>query len=195
MKELTLLMVGVLFVFMLSNFVRKGYYLEKVKSSVDGHEYLVRKLPDSQAASDRLAKLGGNLQRLVDRVRSDGNDATKRLNDNFDKKRIIEHMPGNRYVSHSLNKGEELSFCLRNADDDTFIDENTVTFVAIHELAHVMSVSNGHTPEFWKNMKYLLEKGSEIGIYAPVDYAKNPAMFCGMEINSTPYDFGGSKKE
>ena len=78
---------------------------------------------------------------------------------------------------------------------NTFIDENTVTFVAIHELAHVMSVSNGHTPEFWKNMKYLLERGSEIGIYTPIDYAKNPVMFCGMEINSTPYDFGGPKTE
>ena len=71
---------------------------------------------------------------------------------------------------------------------ETFIDDNTVNFVAIHEMAHIMSKSTGHTPEFWNNMKYLLEQGSEIGIYNPIDYSKVPVMYCGQEINSTPMD-------
>lgn len=103
-------------------------------------------------------------------------------------------MPGNTYVSHSVNKGQELSICLRDRESNAFIDPNTVMFVAIHELAHVMSVSTGHTSEFWANMKYLLECGSEIGVYQQVDYSKTPAMFCGMEINSTPLDFGKSSE-
>ena len=36
---------------------------------------------------------------------------------------------------------------------------------------------------------YQLEEGEKIGIYNPEDYSKNPKMYCGMEINSTPYEF------
>ena len=35
-------------------------------------------------------------------------------------------------------------------------DKNTMKFVLIHELAHVMTLENGHPPEFWKNMGYFI---------------------------------------
>ena len=66
------------------------------------------------------------------------------------------------------------------------MDDNIILFVAIHELSHIMTPENGHTPLFWDNMKYLLEQGSKMGIYKPVDYGKYPEMYCGMEITSTP---------
>jgi hypothetical protein len=196
MKQLTVLMIIVLFIFLISNFVRKSIYLTKVVSSVDGRAYLVRKLADKQGAADRLATLAQNIKRVIQQCAAKPNDAeaVKRLESNFDSDTIIEHMPGNTYVSHSVNKGKELSICVRDKGSNAFIDPNTVMFVALHELAHVMSVSTGHTPEFWANMKYLLECGSEIGVYQPVDYSKTPVMFCGMEINSTPLDFGKSSE-
>ena len=49
-----------------------------------------------------------------------------------------------------------------------------------------MTISTGHTEEFWDNMKYLLEQAADIGIYSPVDYSTNPIVYCGEEINSTP---------
>lgn len=193
MKQLTVLMIIVLFVFLISNFVRKSIYLTKVKAS-DGNTYLVRKLPDKQQAADKLATLSQNLKGVIQKCISNPNnpEAVERLKENFKGDSLIEHMPGNTYVSHSVNKGQELSICLRDKKTQAFIDPNTVMFVAIHELAHVMSASTGHTPEFWENMKYLLERASEIGVYQPVDYSQNPVMFCGMEINSTPLDFGKS---
>ena len=39
----------------------------------------------------------------------------------------------------------------------------------------------GHTPKFWANMKYLLERGSEIGVYMPEDYKRNLKMYCGQK--------------
>ena len=90
------------------------------------------------------------------------------------------------YVAYSVNKGDELSICIRDKETDEFIDQNTIVFVAIHELAHIMTDETGHTPKFWNNMKYLLEQGSEIGIYTPVDYSSSPVMYCGEEINNTP---------
>ena len=62
-------------------------------------------------------------------------------------------------------------------------------FVVIHELAHIMTEEIGHTPLFWENMRFLLEKAKEEGIYKPINYVKEPVQYCGMEINTTPYDF------
>ena len=41
----------------------------------------------------------------------------------------------------------------------------TLTFVAIHELSHVMSIDIGHGDEFWTNFKFLLENAEDAGIY------------------------------
>ena len=79
-----------------------------------------------------------------------------RLIKRFDPKNITENIPGSLYVAYSVNKGEELSICLREKETEKFMDQNTITFVAIHELAHIMSVDTGHTKEFWTNFKFLL---------------------------------------
>ena len=51
-----------------------------------------------------------------------------------------------------------------------------------------MTPETGHTPLFWDNMKYLLEKASSQGIYMPINYSESPVEYCGMDINSTPMD-------
>ena len=82
---------------------------------------------------------------------------------------------------------EKLAFCLNTTKKGhEAIDINTLTFVAIHELSHIMSVSTGHTKEFWENMKYLLQEAEKLGLYQSVDYSSTPVTYCGMEINSTP---------
>ena len=73
------------------------------------------------------------------------------------------------------------------------MDDNTILFVVIHELAHVMTISTGHTEEFWANMKFLLEQAEDINIYVPVDYSQNNTEYCGMMITSSPYDFKNKK--
>jgi predicted metal-dependent hydrolase len=60
-------------------------------------------------------------------------------------------------------------------------------FVAIHEIAHIMTLSVGHTEEFWQNFKFLLEHAVQLGIYEPIDYKKNPKNYCGMTISDNPY--------
>ena len=93
-------------------------------------------------------------------------------------------------TSYSLNKGEKIALCIRKKGDNlTFENENTVIFVAIHELSHIMTESVGHEKEFWDNMAFLLEKAHELDIYEPVDYNENNIDYCGMEITTTPYDF------
>ena len=96
-------------------------------------------------------------------------------------------MPTSEYTAYSENKGEKLAFCVNTTKKgNKLIDENTLTFVAIHELAHTMTESIGHKEEFWKNFKFLLENAVRSHVYTPVDYSKHPISYCGMMINESP---------
>ena len=189
MKELTVLLLCIIVVFIYMNYIRKSLYLDKIESSVNGKKYYVRNLPDKNEAADKLANIGMSLQKLIDSLnekdKEKGEDIL-RLKKSFNSDYITENIPGSMYVAYSVNKGEELSICIREKDTEKFIDNNTIIFVAIHELSHIMTDELGHTELFWDNMKYLLEKGSLVGIYKKIDYNKYPVMYCGMEIDSTP---------
>jgi len=189
MKQLTALLLCIIGVFIYINYVRKSLYLSKIKSSVNNNSYYVRNLPDKQDAADMLANLGNSLRSLIDSLNENDEKlgkSIKKLKGNFNSDQITENIPGSMYVAYSLNKGDELSICIRDKETEQFIDANTITFVAIHELAHIMSFSNGHTDEFWSNMKFLLEEASKQGVYQPVDYSSQPTNYCGEEITSTP---------
>ena len=188
MKELTLLMICILIVFFYMNFLRQKLYLEKIKAS-NGNEYLVRNLPDKNEAANKLGSISDSLQNLVNGLNENDDkkgEYIKQLKESFNPEYITENIPGSVYVAYSVNKGEELSLCIREKDTEKFIDDNTIIFVAIHELSHIMTPETGHTPLFWDNMKFLLEQASSQGIYMPVDYSQSPVEYCGMDINSTP---------
>jgi len=190
MKELTALLLGIIGIFFYMNFIRKSLYLDKIKSS-NGTEYYVRNLPDKEDAANKLGEIGVSLKKLINGLNekdSKKGDYIKQLKESFNPEYITENIPGAIYVAYSVNKGEELSICIRDKDTEKFIDNNIILFVAIHELAHIMTPETGHTPLFWDNMKYLLEQASTSGIYHPQDYSQNPVNYCGMEINSTPMD-------
>jgi hypothetical protein len=188
MKELTLLMICILAVFFYMNFLRQKLYLEKIRAS-NGNEYLVRNLPDKIEAANKLGSISDSLKNLVKGLNENDDskgEYIKQLKESFNTEYITENIPGSLYVAYSVNKGEELSLCIRDKGSEKFIDDNTVIFVAIHELAHIMTPETGHTPLFWDNMKFLLEQASSQGIYMPVDYSQSPVEYCGMDINSTP---------
>lgn len=188
MKELTLLMICILAVFFYMNFLRQKLYLEKIRAS-NGNEYLVRNLPDKIEAANKLGSISDSLKNLVNGLNENDDskgEYIKNLKESFNPEYITENIPGSIYVAYSVNKGEELSLCIRDKGTEAFIDDNTIIFVAIHELAHIMTPETGHTPLFWDNMKYLLENASSQGIYMPVDYSQSPVEYCGMDINSTP---------
>jgi len=189
MKELTALLLGIISIFVYTNFIRKSLYLDKIEATVNGKKYYVRNLPDRNEAANKLATIGNSLQSLTDSLDEEEEEKgkyNKQLKESFNPDYITENIPGSTYVAYSVNKGEELSLCVREKDTEVFMDNNIILFVAIHELSHIMTPETGHTPLFWNNMKYLLEKASAMGIYTPTDYRKNPETYCGMEINSTP---------
>ncbi len=171
-----------------------SYDMAHVKSTVDGQKYLVRNLPDKQEAADRLARTRGKLLRLMKDLKQAHPDKpmVQQILRNFDAapERFSESTPDASYTSYSVNKGEKVYMCLRQRNEkEELVDENIITFVALHEMAHIGTSEIGHTPMFWNNFGWLLERAEEIQIYQFTDFSAHPVEYCGIHITDQPtYD-------
>lgn len=167
-----------------------AYNLKCIISDVDGERYCVRERSKMSLAADLLANVTKKCKDLVAYCakKHPSDEKVQRLVQKFNPTKISETLPTSEFTAYSENKGEKLAFCLNKEKDGTqLIDENTLIFVAIHELAHITTVSEGHKQEFWQNFKFLLENAKAAGIYDPVDYKKKPQSYCGMDITDNPY--------
>jgi hypothetical protein len=170
-----------------------GFQLKCIVSSVDGNKYCVRDRKQLQNAADLLASVTDKCKKLVEyltqKYEKGENDVVDRLSAGFNPQKIIETLPTSTYTAYSENKGEKLAFCLnrKKEDNNDLIDESTLTFVSIHELAHIGTKSIGHKTDFWENFKFLLENAKEAGIHNPENYKEKPREYCGMKIKDNPY--------
>lgn len=169
----------------------EGFQLKCIVSSVDGNKYCVRERKNIEKAADLLASITKKCKDLVVYTydKYPEKESVQQLKQNFNPQKIMETLPTSSYTAYSENKGEKVAFCLnkQKQDNDNLIDEDTLTFVAIHELSHVMTKSIGHKSEFWSNFKFLLECAKEAGIHTPVNYKEKPQEYCGMKIHDNPY--------
>lgn len=171
-------------------FWMKKHYaeVEYVESSIDKRRYLVLKLPNKQEAADRLAKLNANFQHLIRHMMAKypDNADVKRLYENYSPDSLSEGSPDSSYTSYSVNKGEKLVLCLRQKDEmKSFVDLNVVTYVSVHETAHIACNEVGHTKKFWELFKFILTEAIELGIYKKVDFAKQNEKYCGIVVSSS----------
>ena len=183
----------------LSNIQTSAYPTVPVKSSVDGNTYQVRDMPDKQEAADLLARVRQRMQKLYNYLIATYPEKlqVKQLRQNFkpDPSRISESTPDAEHTSYSVNKGESVHLCLRQrqGNNESLVKENVMTFVALHEMAHMITSTIGHGPDFWNNFGWLLKISEEQGIYTYEDFAAHPVSYCGVKITDSPkYD---SKKD
>jgi len=169
----------------------ESFQLKCVVSEVDGNKYCVRERDQLTNAVDLLATVTNKCSDLVEYMKKThpDNESVKRLVGGFNPNAITETLPTSKFTAYSENKGEKIAFCLnkKKENNDNLIDEKTLMFVAIHELAHIMTRSIGHKKEFWENFKFLLENAKEAGLHDPVDYKKEPQEYCSMKIHDNPY--------
>jgi hypothetical protein len=188
MWQLGLIGAGLLLAFMSQ---RGPANLVSVTSQVDGREYQVQNLPDKEKAADLMAKIHTNLETLINHYKSDpatiADPRVKTMVERFNPNNMMENNIGEDSTSYSENKGEKIVVCLRDKTQGyPFVDMNTVTFVVLHEMAHLMTITIGHTPEFWANFRRILQDSIQCGIYQEVNYSKNPTPYCGMTITDSP---------
>lgn len=163
--------------------------LKCVVSSVDGNKYCVREREKLTLVVDLFARISQKMTKLVKHLKKKypSKDNVKRLVEKFNPKKIKEILPTSKYTAYSENKGEKVAFCsTTERENNDIIDDNTLMFVALHEMAHIATKSIGHNEEFWGNFKFLLKEAKEIQIYIPVNYKKKPKTYCGMKITDNP---------
>ena len=167
-----------------------AFNLKCIIASKDGNRYCVREREKLELAANLLATVTEKCKKMVAYMKEKHPDdpRVKRLVEGFNPKRISETLPTSELTAYSENKGEKIAFCLNTTKNgNRLIDINTLTFVALHELSHIMTESIGHKQDFWQNFKFLLINAKEANIYQPVDYKSKPQEYCGMTINDNPY--------
>lgn len=167
-----------------------AYNLKCIIASKDGNRYCVREREKLELAANLLATVTQKCKEMVQYMKQKHPDdpRVKRLVEGFNPKKISETLPTSELTAYSENKGEKIAFCLNTTKNgNKLIDINTLTFVALHELSHIMTESIGHKQDFWQNFKFLLTNAKDAKIYHPVDYKNNPKQYCGMTINDNPY--------
>lgn len=74
-----------------------------------------------------------------------------------------------------------ITLCTKDPHTGTVYDKNTIMFVALHELAHVITKKydiNEHGEEFRQNFSMLLNRAEKLGFY---DKTKQiPPNYCGL---------------
>jgi len=165
--------------------------VDYVVSKYDQKRYLVRNLHDKADAAELLSIIREKLVKLISYLKKKypQDQRVIRLYEKFDPEQLSESAANSGYTSYSVNKGEKLVFCIRQRDEqENLLDLNTMIFVAVHELAHIMTESVGHTREFWENMKFLLSSAmtGDLKIYQYHPYHRQPQAYCGTVISDTP---------
>jgi hypothetical protein len=84
-----------------------------------------------------------------------------------------------RYGNSSYTeKKSVITLCLAKPENGEFYDMNTIMYVALHELAHIITKSKGHGDEFKANFINLLRRAAQLGIYDP--NKPIPTSYCGV---------------
>ena len=161
-----------------------------VKSNINGQEYRVRKLEDSQQAADLLADIHIKMRETCNILYKNNSTDSRvlRLNERFPNTSLSESDGYGNQTSFSINKGEKIVLCLRSKDGtNKLVDNNLLLFVALHEMSHIMTLSIGHEDEFWNNFKFVLKECQNSGIYKCINFNTDPQSYCGITVTSSPY--------
>ena len=162
-----------------------------LKSSVDGNEYLVRELPDAVEAANVLALLRKNMITLTENLYSnkekykDYAQYIDTLHNKITRVVINESSPNSSYTSYSINKGEQMVFCVRSKTNNRIHDLNLLMYVALHEMSHVASPTYGHDDQFKKVFAFLTTKAIELNLYNKIGFKSLPTEYCGLIISES----------
>lgn len=88
--------------------------------------------------------------------------------------------PLSPYIASTVDKGTIIYICIRDHSTKELLSEQHGLYVFLHELAHVVTYSVGHTPEFYENMSNIVEACTSLG-----KLSRNmvPMMYCGEHIS------------
>jgi hypothetical protein len=161
-------------------------------STVNNNSYRVRDTPDKQVKADLLGMLHNKLNIIINSLKANSdyfNDVpVQRLLHNFSKGITIKEI-GNMEsdAAYVINK-QYMSICLKDFSKNVTVPGiNLLTYVGIHELAHIMSDEIGHNDEFKTNFRFLLNYSKQLvydgsPLYIQLNLINTPSDYCGVSI-------------
>jgi len=179
----------------------------KFKSTLDGTYYNVRQGNDSQTKADLLAFIKMKLTILVSALRSEPDYKqdrdVRRLLSNWDRGITIKEIGKMESdAAYVINK-QHFAFCLQDlpgvgekTKTTKLEDTNLITYVGIHELAHIMSEETGHGSEFIRNFEFLLNYAKNIKytdpflkklipLYIELNKLETSDNYCGVSLQNS----------
>lgn len=166
-----------------------------VQSNIDSNYYLVRNVTDKQQAANTLARIRNNIISLSDNLYRNINSEEnkqysqyiKRLHSKVRDIVIIESTQDSVYTSYSINKGEQIVFCLRSRKDSQGLhDLNLMMYVVLHEISHVACpIYDNHGPLFREIFGFITTSAINMNIYKKIDFKNNPVNYCGLLITDS----------
>lgn len=186
--------IVILIITVITIFVKMGIgEVEYVQSDIDNRKYLVRSLPDKKQAANLLARIRTNIMDLTKHLEKHKDTKYKKYKPYIEQlaERIIttkiNESRGNEvYTSYSVNKGEQIVFCLRSK---TFVnklhDLNLMMYVALHEIAHVACPEYDHTPLFKDIFAFITNVSVELDFYQKIDFPMDHKEYCGIMITES----------
>lgn len=173
-------------------FLHKGTEFISVKSVIDEKYYNVMNKNDKKNAANMLALISKKLNQLSEYLYNNKHKFENyskyldRLHERLPKAKIAEGENDGVYTSYSVNKGDELIFCLRSIKNkDEMHDINLLMYVALHEIAHIACPDIGHDELFVEIFEFITKQAMEIGLYKKIDFNNLPTEYCGLVINGS----------
>jgi len=198
--------VVVIFIFLISDekFTEKLFGINSVKYKYGGKLFNVSsEFNDKKNAAERQKDLISDIDRFInilDKKYSKENMSGihgnmfnhKNMINNFkrrwEKDNFYEGTPNSKDSSFTIGKGDYFVICMRNKNGEIH-DEITLSFVVLHEIAHIMNNNYGHGEDFWLIFKWLLKEYEDVYNIKFPDYNKFPEEYCNTKIFSNPlYD-------
>jgi len=189
MKETILISIIVIIIYLFLFHNKKNVVLIEGR---DKNKYLVYNDENKNDSALLLGDVVNNMFKLKDYLYTNIEKYPefkvyiKQLYTNLNKDRslIYENDPNSNLTSFSVNKGEELAFCLKSKKTGEMHNINLIMYVALHEMAHIACPEIGHGALFKKIFKFLTETAIEIKIYKLDNYETKPVEYCGMLLSS-----------
>lgn len=188
-----MILILVLIIFFYGLFIIKYSTLTYTQSYYDGNNYLVQNTLYKEESAVLLSKLVERMKFIRDHLNKnidkypDYTKYIKLLDENFNDNRteIYEGSGEDNLTSYSINKGEELVFCLHSKKTKKLHDINLLMYVALHEMSHIACPEIGHGALFKKIFNFLTNIAIELNIYYKEDFVSNPKEYCGMILSSS----------
>jgi len=184
------IVVGATYIFYHSN----KSEMTLINSNLDNKLYLVRESENKQKVADILSEINSRIIILLRYLQTINNgelsEYIKTLIKKYPETILLENssiIPDKNYTSFSINKGEQIVFCIQDPSNSKVYDINTLMYVALHEISHIACPDIGHTELFKKIFLYFIQQAIHIGIYNAVNYNINPTPYCGIIIRDNLY--------